>query len=136
MVFLLSLMMNLNTAVAAEFPGCTEWKAERGVSCVFAGRDARVWKRNCSAAEEKFQCRRRPGNNPPIEPCLSEVVCFNYSPDQMESACSEWIKERGVTCGVDRKPVVWRRACQWEVIPTTACTARRKAYPTEEDYIQ
>ena len=66
----------------------------------------------------------------------SEVVCFDYSLDNVEAACSEWIKERGVTCGVDRKPVVWRRACQWEVVPTTACTTRRKAYPTEEDYIQ
>ena len=136
MSILVSLLIQMSPmAQAADFPGCTDWKAERGVSCVFAGEDSKVWKRDCSAAEEDFQCRRNPGNNPPSKPCLSERVCFDYNPSQFESDCSEWVRERGVKCAVSGKPVVWRRACQWEVLPTMACTKSGNRLPTKDDYI-
>lgn len=135
MYLLLSLLINLNPAMAADFPGCTDWKAERGVSCVFAGKDSKVWKRDCSQAAEEYQCRRGPGNLPPLKACLAEAVCFGFNPGHLESDCSQWVKERGVSCGVDGKPTMWRRACQWEVLPTSACTTFRKNYPTEEDYL-
>lgn len=118
------------------YPGCTNWQVKPNHWCGFAGDEARVWIRNCSAAEKKFQCGRQRLGKPYRNPCLSERVCHVVNPSEWESNFSAWTRDSRLSCAVAGRPALWRRASMWNGMPTTACTTEDQLYPMPGDEVR
>ncbi len=96
--------------IASEYK-CTEWKKQGGVSCVFAGRLADIYRRQCENACW-YNSVTRHGNMGPD--CDQERVCHTENPNSFLSECSEWVRVNGVTCfdpNTGSWEQKWRRAC-------------------------
>lgn len=100
---------------------CTDWTQTSGVSCIFAGGSGNLWERQCDDL-----CsigRRGQGYGPQ---CNNETICMpsDSSPNQLSRACTDWVREGGVTC---RNPNTgnweqhWVRSCQTG-LSTTWCS--------------
>lgn len=109
-LFALVLLTFGTQANASEYK-CTEWEKQDGISCIFAGRSADVFKRQCENACWYNPVTRR-GNMGPG--CDQERVCHPENPATFTSECSEWVKVRGVTCydpNEESWEQKWQRAC-------------------------
>jgi hypothetical protein len=90
---------------------CTEWKAQRSTTCIFAGSRASVYKRQCENACW-YNSRTRQGNMG--AECDQEKVCHPSNPANFGDVCSEWIKVGGITCydpNTESWEQKWQRAC-------------------------
>lgn len=110
--FVFFALLVAGTAFASN---CTDWTRTSGVNCLFAGRTVDLWVRQC----ENPCGRRNYGAH-----CDLEDFCHNENPNFLETTCSEWTKEPGVTC---RNPNTgdweqrWTRSCQ-RGLETTWCS--------------
>ena len=105
------VLITFGTNVTASEYKCTEWEKQDGISCIFAGRSADVFKRQCENACWNNPVIRR-GNLGPG--CDQERVCYIESPATFSSECSEWVKVSGVSCFDPNKESweqKWQRAC-------------------------
>lgn len=100
----------VSSEVIASNGKCTEWTKTRGVSCIYAGRSANVYERQCE--NYCWRGRHNQGNWGPD--CDRQRVCHFNDPDTFQDVCSEWIKQSGTSC---RNPNTgdweqkWVRAC-------------------------
>ncbi len=95
---------------AGENGYCSEWGKQDGVSCVFAGRSADLYARQC----ENPCIVRRYGNTELGSSCDREVVCHFNNPTNFEGDCSDWVKEDNVICydpSTQSWEQRWVRAC-------------------------
>lgn len=105
MLMLLLSIAAFQTAFAEEY-FCTKWTKQSGLSCVFGGRSANVWARQC---ENPCSWNNHDPN------CDIDRICHNENPNEFQSTCSEWVAERGVSCSnpnTSRWEQKWVRACQ------------------------
>lgn len=108
------LMLVTSSALAQNYY-CTEWTRQSGYSCVFAGRNAQVWGRQC-----ENPCHYR--NYGPQ--CDLVKLCFDKNPNDFVSGCSDWVKDSGVTChnpSTGRWEQKWARVCDTG-LGTTWCS--------------
>ena len=109
-LFVLVLLTFGSQAKASEYK-CTEWTKVSGISCIFAGRSADVFRRQCENACW-YNSRTRRGNMGPS--CDQERVCHTESPATFTSECSKWTEQRGTTChnpNTGDWEQSWKRAC-------------------------
>ena len=104
-IILFIFLSTMNIAFAQNYH-CSQWKEQSGVSCIFAGERASVWVRQC-----ENPCRWN--NYGPT--CDIERLCLDENPGKLQSTCSPWKKERGVTChnpSTGDWEQKWSRGCQ------------------------
>jgi hypothetical protein len=90
---------------------CTEWTAQSGISCIFAGNNADVFERQCENPCWNSP-RTRTGNWGPN--CDKERVCSLKNPSSFSGVCSKWVRQRSVTCrnpNTNRWEDSWKRVC-------------------------
>lgn len=97
-LFLLTLFA---TSAFAQNYYCSDWARQNGYSCVFGGRNASVWERQC-----ENPCGLR--NQGPQ--CDVVKICFDKNPNEINSYCSEWVRESGVSC---HNPMTGRWEQKW-----------------------
>lgn len=98
-------------SLAQNASSCTAWTEQRGVSCIFAGDTAHIYKRQCANP-----CWQNPhGRGNLGQGCEQESICHFNNPDTFSGACSEWVKLDSVTC-YDPNSQDWEQ--RWE----RACT--------------
>lgn len=108
-------MLFVSSAFAQNYY-CTEWTKQRSVSCVYAGRSADVWQRQC---ENPCRINREYGPH-----CDLERICVDVNPNELSTPCSPWVKESSTSCpnpntgSFEQK---WVRACQIG-LATTWCS--------------
>lgn len=107
-LFLVSLfvLLSISQSVFANEYRCQKWGKASGITCVFAGRNANVWERQC-----ENPCTIR--NFDPK--CDLERICLDENPNELTSVCSEWKEESSMTClnrSSGRWEQKWVRACQ------------------------
>lgn len=103
---LMGLLMVIAAQVANAQNYCTEWSRISGLSCVFNGYSVDVWQRQC-----ENPCGWR--NYGPH--CDLEQFCHSEDPKTLETSCTRWTKESGVTCqnpNTGDWEQKWGRACQ------------------------
>lgn len=100
----------LSLSFAKDDPSCSSWTKEDGVICIFAGRDANSYTRQCDDA-----CRVVVYGQPKNDPnCNREQACHFNNPSTFKSNCSEWIQVDGVICQNSNSGAwqqQWARAC-------------------------
>ena len=94
--FLTFLIVALSaiTIFAGETYKCTAWTKQDGVSCIFAGEEANIFKRQCE--NPCHQDRSGNGNMGPN--CDMEDLCHFNDPSTFNGVCSDWTPVSGVTC--------------------------------------
>lgn len=105
------ILLSFGSNAEASNYKCTEWEKQDSVSCIFAGKSANIYKRQCENACWYNPVTRR-GNMGPN--CDQERVCHPENPETFSSECSEWVKVRGVTCydpNTQDWEQKWQRAC-------------------------
>ncbi len=116
-LFIVSLftLLTLTQSLFASDYYCQKWGKAPSVTCVFAGRSADVWERQCE----------NPCNYRNFDPsCDMERVCLNEDPNLLTTACSAWKKESSMTClnrSTARWEQKWVRVCQIG-LATTWCS--------------
>ena len=109
--FFVVLFLLLATLSANASNGeCSSWKKANGVSCIFAGDSANIYRRSC----EKNCWRGRHGRGNWGPKCDRERVCHTSNPKTYRSTCSKWTMVDGVTCRNKRTgdwEQKWARAC-------------------------
>ncbi len=103
---------------------CTDWTQARGVSCIFAGHSADLWKRQCLNP-----CRYQSGSSQ----CQNESICLdrNLDPNRLSSNCTDWSAESGVTCqnvNTEQWEQRWVRACQGGYSTEQWCSNQRPPF--------
>jgi hypothetical protein len=117
-LFVLSLAL-LSNAFAQNY--CTEWTAQRHVSCVFMGNSATSWERQC-----ENPCGWRDWG----PHCQAETICMKGDPNELETPCTKWERYSGETCynpGSGKWEQKWGRACQVG-LRTTWCSDERPEF--------
>lgn len=100
----LSFMLLSFSGFAQEY-FCTEW-SEQNFTCVYGGRSAKVWARQC----ENVCTYRNYGPQ-----CDLDRICLDQNPNDLQSTCSRWVKESGMSCvnpNSGQFQQKWVRACQ------------------------
>jgi hypothetical protein len=108
-------LMFFSTSTFAQSYFCTEWTQLRSYSCIFAGRSAAVWARQC---ENVCQFRDYGPH------CDLDRICSFEDPNQLSRPCTEWVKDYGTSCAnpnTGRFEQKWVRACQIG-LATTWCS--------------
>ena len=106
----LSLVLISTLSSAKVESTCSNWQKEDGVTCIFAGRDASSYTRQCSDP-----CRVVIYGHPKNDPnCKREQVCHFDDPSTFIGNCSSWTRVDSVTCynadsGTWEQQ--WARAC-------------------------
>lgn len=109
------LVLTLSQSLFAEEYYCQKWGKASGITCVFAGRNADVWER---------QCENPCSYNNYNPNCDIERICLNEDPNYLTTACSPWKKESSMSClnrSTARWEQKWVRACQ-KGLATTWCS--------------
>lgn len=91
---------------------CTDWKKQAGVTCLFAGEKADLYKRQCENACW-WNSVSRQGNIGPN--CDQEEACSPKDPTTFTGPCSDWVKVDRVTC-YDPNSGTWEQ--QWARVCT------------------
>ena len=89
---------------------CSPWTKQEGYSCIFAGSEANIYKRQCE--NPCWSDRNGNGNMGPS--CDKETVCHISNPDTFSGVCSEWAPVSDVTCydpSTQSWEQQWVRAC-------------------------
>lgn len=111
----IAVFLILSMTVQASEYKCSDWTKKRGVSCIFAGSSADVYERQC----ENSCWRGRYGRGNWGPDCDMEKVCSPSSPATFEGVCSEWTRNRSVSC---RNP----NTGDWEQRWVRVCTVGLK----------
>lgn len=112
---LLGLLILLGIQMANAQYYCSEWTRTPGNTCIFAGSNVQVWQRQC-----ENPCGWRdhgPG-------CDLVSFCHEEDPNTLETSCTAWTRERGMTCfnpSTNNWEQKWIRACQVG-LATTWCS--------------
>lgn len=89
---------------------CTSWTEQSRVTCIFAGRSAKVYERQC----ENPCWYSNNGNSNWGSHCDMEIICSPRPPNEFSGLCSDWVQESGVSCrnpNTDNFENKWVRAC-------------------------
>lgn len=89
---------------------CSEWAEQRGISCIFNGRSAKVYARQC-----ENPCWMGPNGRGNWGPsCDLERICSPVEPSEFNGVCSEWFENSSVTChnpNTNSWERQWNRVC-------------------------
>ncbi len=105
-LLVLLALLSLQSVFAKPDYYCTKWTRQSGVSCVFGGRNADVWARQC---ENPCSFNNRDPQ------CDIDRLCLDLNPNDIQGACSAWVRESSMTCNnpnTGRWEQKWIRACQ------------------------
>lgn len=105
-MFIALLFVMVSSLVQAQEFYCSDWAEQGNLTCIHAGRSAKVWARQC-----ENPCDFR--NYGPH--CDLDRMCLNENPNDLTTVCSRWVKESGMTChnpNTGRWEQKWVRACQ------------------------
>lgn len=98
-------LMFLSNLAFAQNNFCTRWTKQANVSCIFSGKSASLWARQCE----------NPCNRNYYGPyCDLTQICIDQDPNELNSYCSEWTEQSGHSCynpNTNRWEQKWARAC-------------------------
>jgi len=112
---LLAIIFATLLSLSAMANYCSDWTETRGVSCIFNGRSANIYERQCE--NPCWMGTNGRGNWGPT--CDLEKICSPVAPSSFQGQCSDWYQDRSVTC---RNP----NTSRWESKWTRACTVGLK----------
>lgn len=105
-------MFWLQTPATASENTCTEWQKQSGVSCIWLGSSADVYRRDCTNTCYRQRIPRR--TNMPN--CDRAYFCHpQVHPADMNTTCTKWEANRSVSCKAEDtgrfNGKSWRRSC-------------------------